>query len=1448
MGIVSKAVKFLISPIGTIIGGKVGKLITAATLIGAGIISGNPSLIMAGLAYGASALQKKPKVSQSALDRLTANINPAAPRTIVLGRTAMATDVRYQAYTGTGQEYAEQIMCIASHKVEAVEEIWFDTELAWTVAGGAQGRFAGYLTVAVKLEGTSGNTVTIDANWGSAQRLTGCAYLHLKYKLTGATAKATSPFSSAVPTRVTIRGKGGFVPDPRLSTAAGGSGSQSMSDQSTWAYTTAADSGRNLACQTLFYLLGWKIGGKLAVGLGAPSTRIDFASFITAANICDESVAKAGGGTEPRYRGDGIFSEDDDPDTVLTSLLQAMNAELTDESGKIAIRIDLDDLATPAVTLTQSDIIDGDDWKPSASTEDENVVRGKYTNPDNGSLYQLVDYPQVTLAGSDYGSPDGIQRIDTFDLPMVQSPSQAQRLAKLRLQRKQYPGVFTARFNLKGWGASYGKIVSLSHTSLSFSAKKFRVKGQTIHVDGTVTLVLREVSSSQFTWSAEEAAVVAPAVPTAYDPLNNPLVAGIGDAGVTAVWSAVTDDNGHRPDNDADVTASNTAASIFGQGGLATLNQVTLGTNVYRSGGAVLVNADVITNLGTAAAFTGQAAIATDSDAVNRILSMRGDNFARNGFFNEGPSQFGLGSDASYVTLSSANNPAPYGIRFAAAPASNANSWAYINNITGVAYSSSTIFLSVWVKTAATVGLIGVVRCYDSAANYISDAVAINTATIPSSAAWQQVTGSANLPANTAIINVYFQRQTTLTNTMDLTGFRVAPTAAGATVGSVFNSNTWRNDGVTLVTDALAVTSLGTAAAIVSQSAWATYTGTIASVTQPGKNQVFNGSVKLGVQGWNLSGWTLQNDSSGRYFLGNADNTYFYSQNFRADAGLTFAASLSYSGTASICYFYLNWFTSGGAFISSSATQAIPAGTGRISLSAVAPATTFYASVTIYRPVGAGYQTATQIKVEYAPTGVATVFSDEATSGALYQSGVTIDSLQPAESGANITSTHTAAAFTGQAAIATDSDAVPRILAMRGDNFARNGNFSEGASAYYLGPSAHYATLGAGYPASHGVYFGAGENVGNSYFWVNNTSAVPFAAQIAFVSMYIYSGLTATAITIQFYCYDGSGAQIGTPYAQFSVPALAAFAPFKAAIPMTPGTASAGFYIYRHGSNGSNCYVTSIRWSATESSADLTRVLTLAPAQAVQYDYTGTTTAQLPKILTCNFYGGGADVTPSTSFVFTASGCTIDGTGCLTGQVRLTAVTAANAAILVDATYLGVTRSGSIPLQRLLGANPGGAGGGGAGATGFSVDVSATITDTAYDGSPQPLYTTTARMRSNGSGQIRITLNAEYHADPNYTAQINAKAQKSTDASTWSDAGLSASGTSAAGSYWIDNDGNGMIDPGDTTIDEVVGTISANSLVGSFTASTDYYIRWIAYKSGTMSSVGISGTVSGAQS
>lgn len=69
------------------------------------------------------------------------------------------------------------------------------------------------------------------------------------------------------------------------------------------------------------------------------------------------------------------------------------------------------------------------------------------------------------------------------------------------------------------------------------------------------------------------------------------------------------------------------ANSIVGQGSLATLNGVTLGTNVYRSGPPVIVNdSDVVTNLGTAAGISGQGPWATTTQTI-RSITGPGVNF-----------------------------------------------------------------------------------------------------------------------------------------------------------------------------------------------------------------------------------------------------------------------------------------------------------------------------------------------------------------------------------------------------------------------------------------------------------------------------------------------------------------------------------------------------------------------------------------------------------------------------------------------------------------------------------------------------------------------------------------------------------------------------------------------------------------------------------------------------
>ena len=551
VGIALVAVAVFVPGVGTAIAGAAfsasaaaGATLSAATL--AAIQAGAATLIVAtGLTIAANGLQMARAanaISQAQLTRLNVSLDPSAPRKIAFGHTALATDLRASIPTGADQEYHEYVICVASHTVESITEIWFEDRQAWTAGGGIAAYYSGYLTtVTVRNPGTNANGIAINSQWPATSTLTGCAYVYLKVKRTGNSKKAESVLPQGIPSRVTIIGKGMKVYDPRLdSTVTGGSGTHRADDQTTWEYShSGTDIGNNPALQILAYRLGWQINSKLAVGKGMLPERLDLPSFITAANICDEPVTLAIGGTQRRYETHAVFSENDATSSVENALLFACAGRMTDHNGKLGIALAYNDLTGTLYEFTDDDVLGAFDWNPSPSIhETHNIIRGRWTDPSSNSLYQMVDYPAIRIT-----SPDGIDRTLTIDLPVVQDGNRAQRIAKQILQREQYQGTFAAIFGIRAWGVKVGDPVKLTFDTLGFVEKLFRVVQQGIRSDGTVQLILREEATALYAWSAEESALVTVAAPTVYDQLNNPLAIINGvDIGVA---------------NGADVTAAN---------------------------------------------------------------------------------------------------------------------------------------------------------------------------------------------------------------------------------------------------------------------------------------------------------------------------------------------------------------------------------------------------------------------------------------------------------------------------------------------------------------------------------------------------------------------------------------------------------------------------------------------------------------------------------------------------------------------------------------------------------------------------------------------------------------------------------------------------------------------------------------------------------------------------
>ena len=504
---------------------------TAVTLFG--VSAGTLTLVSLGAGIMSTLLTPRPKQPPSQLSRLNVSLDPSTPRKVVFGTTAMPLDLRYHESSGEDQEYVDYIVAVAAHKVTSIDEIWFEEKQAWTLAGGVTATYSGYLTVAVVTEGTAANYISINggAKWGSSRRLTGCAYLHLRIKRTGEDKKAESPLANGLPSRVTIIGNGALLYDPRKdSTVPGGSGSQRADNQATWGAYTDADDTDNPALQLLWWMLGWKINDKLSVGCGVPYTRIDMESFITAANICDENVTLAIGGTQKRYRTSGTAADSDDRLEIINNFLASMNGTLRDNGGTLTVTVLKNDLADYVLSFNDNDILGEFDWQQTGGlTENYNIARGRYVDPSTNSLYQMVDYPEVG-----FESPDGVERVMSVDLPYIEDGRRAQRIAKQILQRNQYRGMLNTTFNAKALGCQVGEVVRISLEALGWSNKLFRVVSQEIRFDGQVPMRLIEENAAIYAWDADDSAPVTPTAPTIYDPLNNPFILGIADAQAVA--------------------------------------------------------------------------------------------------------------------------------------------------------------------------------------------------------------------------------------------------------------------------------------------------------------------------------------------------------------------------------------------------------------------------------------------------------------------------------------------------------------------------------------------------------------------------------------------------------------------------------------------------------------------------------------------------------------------------------------------------------------------------------------------------------------------------------------------------------------------------------------------------------------------------------------------------
>jgi len=324
------------------------------------------------------------------------------------------------------------------------------------------------------------------SSWGSNHKLSGLCYLAIRFKFN------QDAFGGLPKIQARIKGK-------KVKTY-----NASLVEQS-------ASYSINPAWCILDYLTDTRYGKGLA------TSEIDLQSFYDASQVCETQVEPYSGGSNIN-----IFDCNTAVDTSRTiidnlrEMIKGCRGYIPFSQGKYSLIIETTGTAT--VSLTEDDIIGGYTLAIPQKNERYNRVICSFINPDRNYQVDEVQFPPI----DDSGLPSADQHATMktadggfllegrFQFPTITSQYQAEEMAEVILRRSREALGLSLNVAFKGYELNIGDIVNITHSSLGFSAKPFRVLGITFNNDYTVGLSLVEHQDSHYTWATKTQATTIP--------------------------------------------------------------------------------------------------------------------------------------------------------------------------------------------------------------------------------------------------------------------------------------------------------------------------------------------------------------------------------------------------------------------------------------------------------------------------------------------------------------------------------------------------------------------------------------------------------------------------------------------------------------------------------------------------------------------------------------------------------------------------------------------------------------------------------------------------------------------------------------------------------------------------------------------------------------------------
>ena len=406
--------------------------------------------------------------------------------------------------SGTDNTYLYMALVLSEGEINSIEEVRVDDQVVtWASTltdgtevevGSGDSNFYKDSESLIKIEphfGTDGQSassiLSTLSNWGSNHKLSGIAYLGLRFKWN------QDVFSGIPKIQAKIKGK------------------KVVAYNSSLVAQSPAHSSNPAWC-LLDYLTNSRYGK------GLTTNEINLQSFYDASQVCETQVTPYSGGSDIN-----IFDTNAVIDTSkkllenVRELLKGCRGYLPYTQGKYNLIIET--TGSASITITEDDIIGGYNLQTPAKNEKYNRVIVSYINPDRNFQVDEVQFPPIDDSGLPTADQHATMKADDggfllegrFEFgKVITNTYQAEEMAEVILRRTRDSLRLSINVAFSAYDLAIGDIVNVSHSSIGFSSKPFRVLAIKFNPDYTLGLDLVEHQNAHYTWATKTQATAIP--------------------------------------------------------------------------------------------------------------------------------------------------------------------------------------------------------------------------------------------------------------------------------------------------------------------------------------------------------------------------------------------------------------------------------------------------------------------------------------------------------------------------------------------------------------------------------------------------------------------------------------------------------------------------------------------------------------------------------------------------------------------------------------------------------------------------------------------------------------------------------------------------------------------------------------------------------------------------